>query len=218
MSLGQLQLHKTAGGPDSRYFNDPVEVNGALVFDLSSASGTGAGWTVDNLYLTVYDVATWANARFYLQLGSKQISGTLTLDDPDVVFTSETGLNLVSGTDFDWTTATLLVMLPVGTITPLVDATIRHVEAGGTGMQVDRFSDTDDDAVVHYMLLSWEDDHHGRWSKEKTISMGAVGDEDQVRLLSPMGRYRTRQYQIVIDGAGQLGVFGLEEQIIGLGD
>ena len=102
--------------------------------------------------------------------------------------------------------------------TPLILDGIRHVELGGSGDLVSRYSDHDADGTEHFLLLSWEDDHKGRWSKEKQITLGKTGDADQFRWWGPMGRYRTRQYQLVLECAGQVGVFGLEDQVVGLGD
>lgn len=48
------------------------------------------------------------------------------------------------------------------------------------------------------MLLRWQDNRSEKWSKAKPISLGKIGESFSVRRLSPMGTYRSRQFEFVI--------------------
>ena len=51
------------------------------------------------------------------------------------------------------------------------------------------------------LMIRWNDDNKG-WSNVKEVSLGRIGDEEVNITIYPRGRYRTRQYEIVITDSG----------------
>jgi hypothetical protein len=96
--------------------------------------------------------------------------------------------------------------------TPLVVVNEIAPEDGGQGPLVDHYSDTsrDEPAVLE---LRFQNNRDGRWSKIKTISLGAIGESDIIREISPMGTYITRQYELVFSGTVAFGLFALQEEV-----
>ena len=100
--------------------------------------------------------------------------------------------------------------------TPLTPITLPNDELGGSGALIDRYADHDDGQSQRYMTLRFQDDRSGRWSKQKQISLGKIGESDFMRELQPMGTYRTRQYEFVFEGAFHVALYGLQEHLTGL--
>lgn len=99
---------------------------------------------------------------------------------------------------------------------PLVPVNKINPEEGGSGTLVDRYSDHDDGSSTRYMVVRFQDDRSGRWSKDKLISIGKEGEGVVPRDLCPMGTYKTRQYEFVFDANCKFGLYDVEEIIRGL--
>lgn len=63
------------------------------------------------------------------------------------------------------------------------------------------FPDIAEATQVKLLELRWQDNRSGRWSKLKQISLGAQGDGAITRRLSPMGHYRSRQFEFTLTDA-----------------
>ena len=51
------------------------------------------------------------------------------------------------------------------------------------------------------MLLDWRDNGSATWSNARTISLTKVGDTEFIAKVNRLGRYRTRQYRLIISDA-----------------
>lgn len=63
------------------------------------------------------------------------------------------------------------------------------------------------------MLVRWRSDGKGTWSKFREISLGQPGDSKIVKRILGLGRYRTRQYEIIFFGNVPLSLMSVEENV-----
>lgn len=63
------------------------------------------------------------------------------------------------------------------------------------------------------MLVRWRSDGKGKWSKFREISLGQPGDSKIVKRILGLGRYRTRQYEIIFFGNVPLSLMSVEEEV-----
>jgi hypothetical protein len=64
-----------------------------------------------------------------------------------------------------------------------------------------------------YLLLRWRDNGQTHWSNEQRISLKRMGDVDYIGRLTRLGRYRTRQYEVVLSDATALSLVSAEETV-----
>lgn len=48
------------------------------------------------------------------------------------------------------------------------------------------------------LLVRWQDNRLGKWSKLKFVSLGKTGEASLTRRIGPMGVYRSRQFELVV--------------------
>mgnify|MGYP000558603468 CR=1 FL=1 len=63
------------------------------------------------------------------------------------------------------------------------------------------------------MLIRWRNDGKGKWSKFREVSLGKPGDTKLVRRILGLGRYRTRQYEIIFFDSVPVSLQGVEEMV-----
>lgn len=63
------------------------------------------------------------------------------------------------------------------------------------------------------MLVRWRSDGNGKWSKFREISLGQPGDSKIVKRILGLGRYKTRQYEIIFFGDVPISLMSAEEDV-----
>lgn len=83
---------------------------------------------------------------------------------------------------------------------PLTSGLNKQEIGGGSLAAVppDRYPDHADSGQDRFLIIRWQDDRNGRWSKEHLISLGSTGQERMDRMIAPMGTYRARQFEFVL--------------------
>lgn len=80
----------------------------------------------------------------------------------------------------------------------------------------DRYPDHAATDTARYLIVRWQDDRAGKWSKEKLISLGTTGQERMDRSLQPMGMYRSRQFEFIFSEPCLFVLCAAEDDIGGL--
>ena len=72
---------------------------------------------------------------------------------------------------------------------------------------------TDDEAPV--LMLRWRDNGNKAWKNTLHIDLGQAGEYDFYKEIGPLGRYRSRQYEISITDDIPLTLVSVEENVLG---
>ena len=84
---------------------------------------------------------------------------------------------------------------------PLPDSSSQsNREMGGwsMGQPPDRFSDHALPTAERLLILRWQDNRNGKWSKEHQVSLKTTGDTHLVWWKKTMGQYRSRQFEFIL--------------------
>lgn len=90
---------------------------------------------------------------------------------------------------------------------------LKQEQGGGSPQAIpdDRYSDYETSSTDRPLILQWQDDKNGRWSKEHEVSLGTLGNTNMTRMLAPMGVYRSRQYRFILNFKVKFVLCGIEE-------
>jgi hypothetical protein len=101
--------------------------------------------------------------------------------------------------------------------------TISPDQVGGVGggfnkNNLPKFGDYTNEALPRLLQLRWMNNRDGNWNNPKMVSMGKLGELTITREIRNLGVYRTRMYEIVVDGPFLYNICEIEEGNEVLGD
>ena len=65
------------------------------------------------------------------------------------------------------------------------------------------------------LMLRWRDNGNKQWGNTVNIDLGKQGQDEFFEEYGPLGRYRTRQYEISITDNVPLALVSIEENVLG---
>ena len=75
--------------------------------------------------------------------------------------------------------------------------------------------DGDENDTSPILMVRWRDNGDKTWGNSVEIDLGVTGDNEFFKEIGPLGRYRTRQYEISITDDVPLVLVSVEENVIG---
>jgi hypothetical protein len=102
--------------------------------------------------------------------------------------------------------------------TPLpLTSGVESTELGGFSLAApppDRYSDHVAATTDRSLVLQWQDNKDGKWSKEWWINLGTQGQLNMIRQRHGVGMYRSRQFKLVFDAAVLWELSAIEDDLV----
>lgn len=87
------------------------------------------------------------------------------------------------------------------------------LEIGGAYTGPDRYTDHAETGEDRLLMVRWQDNKTGKWSKTWELPLGPTGSTYVTRWRCPMGIYRARQYEFTLADAVGFVLVEIEEEL-----